>query len=452
MKYGLMVLLCFMLALATSWFTMELALIALWIGIGVVLIRMSSVVTAALLMAATMVSYYALEIGDLTVRAEQVAAVTALSPFIVSRLKRQDLALDWVARFFLLFLLINGFFSVLESQDLSYSIRSLGIYAICLIIYLEMLSFIRTKADFFLAMKIFLAFAFLESLYGITFGMVYWPPPGYRAMGTLLEPNIFGSFQVGISLLLVPIAGLCVRQKRMKLASLCIGFLLLSLVGLFFSYTRGAWIGFVAGAFVIYLFWMKASLKRMTLPKLFLKSAVAMVFLVALFLSCLQARPGMIASPSVARVLSTFDRADSTTVLRMNQYENALQERLQDPLRGFGIWASGLRNSSGAFGEPNWLSGLYFQAFYDAGIFGLLAMLLFNTAVIHQGLCASRSGDPFLSIIGQGLTAGFIGVLVAYQFTPALNLGFFWVYTGLLVATGHLATTESNFEETWGGK
>ncbi len=74
---------------------------------------------------------------------------------------------------------------------------------------------------------------------------------GIRARVTFKDPNIFGSFLAGSLVLTLPIALETRQWTKRLLASGCI---LAGMAGLAFTFSRGAWVGFVAGLLVVLLF------------------------------------------------------------------------------------------------------------------------------------------------------------------------------------------------------
>ena len=74
---------------------------------------------------------------------------------------------------------------------------------------------------------------------------------GIRARVTFKDPNVFGSFLAGCIALTLPVALEARGWFKRACAAACI---LAGLGGLAFTFSRGAWVGFIAGLFVVLVF------------------------------------------------------------------------------------------------------------------------------------------------------------------------------------------------------
>lgn len=103
-----------------------------------------------------------------------------------------------------------------------------------------------------------------------------WPE---RLSGTLINPGIFGNY-IALSVFLIALAVLNEKNKKLRILW-CLG-LALNLYVLFFSGTRGAWAGLVAGLFFIAIFFF-INLKWLNHKKIFFAFVVLLTIVFAGF-------------------------------------------------------------------------------------------------------------------------------------------------------------------------
>jgi hypothetical protein len=131
-----------------------------------------------------------------------------------------------------------------------------------------------------------------------------------------------------------------------------------------------------------------------------------------------------------------------TWLIRQEVFANALEGWLRRPLLGWGL------NSYQYVYPPApragyWIGNLELHILFDTGLVGFV---LFGAAVGLAGRRGLRALRPPAATwdtphyILFGLLAGGLGLLLAYQLTEGLWLGFTWVFFALLVAAGRYAT------------
>lgn len=131
-----------------------------------------------------------------------------------------------------------------------------------------------------------------------------------------------------------------------------------------------------------------------------------------------------------------------TWLIRQEVFANALDGWLRRPLLGWGL------NSYQYVYPPApragyWIGNLELHLLFDTGLVGFL---LFGAAVTLAGVRGLRALRPpraawdTTHYILFGLLCGGLGLLLAYQLTEGLWLGFTWVFFALLVAAGRYAT------------
>lgn len=144
--------------------------------------------------------------------------------------------------------------------------------------------------------------------------------------------------------------------------------------------------------------------------------------------------PARAATPAPTVIAQPLDRLlqGQTVNYRLSTYFRALNDWAASPWFGNGANAFAQKYVTSSF-TPGWISNMTLMALHDSGIVGfalLLAWLVWFVWDLVRGLRNSRRGVTYVLMLG--LTIGFVGLFVAYQFTTALWLGFTWLYLGLL--------------------
>jgi O-antigen ligase len=242
--------------------------------------------------------------------------------------------------------------------------------------------------------------------------------------GTLWEANIFGSYVAGMAALS---GGLLLsRIRTIDRRLLCVVFTV-AVVAVVLSLTRGAWLGFAAGAILTVFFLRGARL-----------SAVLLVVLVAVIgtAAVFQFDLGNTTQDVSARFATMSSlRSDSTTSSRLKNVDRALSEWRQRPLLGWGTDGYHINH-------PDILSRLpcpELNALYDTGLVGLAAFALLVGAIFFRSAVAStRHREEALATVLGALTIAGITQFIAFQVTDAFWLGFIWIYFGLMLGAVRL--------------
>jgi O-antigen ligase len=405
----------------------------------------------SLLLLATVVNRYDYELVGRTIKAEHVVVV-ALCALLLSRKLLEGESrfyFSWPTLFALGWLGINFLSSyrspapsVTGTNDLIRLTLMLGIFFI-------LPNLIRSEAHLRYIFGFFLTLGVAESIFGILALAVYYVTginlgvgypasyPGPAPVGTLNAANIFGSYAMAVCLmflvlLLVPTTESPFPRKWMRA-----GFFI-SLAALALSLTRGAWLGFAATATLFLImrrgfdrYWLKRTLLVGTIVSAALVTVVAVVYLL----------PGDIAL--INRVASLGRLGTERTVVgRVAKYELAISTWRESPLLG---WGTG--GMARAFGREakvlTWVGNLELHLLVDTGVVGLLLFALFVGTLVLGAVSALRKarGTPLRALL-LSLSAGFAGLLLAYQSTEGTWLGLFWAHAGLLAAATHVVTRE----------
>ena len=254
----------------------------------------------------------------------------------------------------------------------------------------------------------------IRQLYGDPGALARWSDANSVAQGTvriystLENPNLLGGFLLPtLPLAVVALMRWPGRARRL----FALAALLLGLVALVLTYSRGAWMGMVASlAAVGLLLVLRLSrhwppLWRRLFPLLLLGGgAVGLVLLVAAV------------EPLRVRVLSLFvGREDSSNNFRMNVWSSALEMIRERPLLGIGPGNKAFNLIYPLYQQPKFdaLSAysIPLEWAVEAGIPGLLAGVGLFLCAVRTGL-RQRLGEGPLALPALAAVAIFLGLAV----------------------------------------
>ncbi len=253
-----------------------------------------------------------------------------------------------------------------------------------------------------------------------------------RVVSTFENPNVFGEYLI---MILPMIVAMFIVENSFNNKSFLFVSFVVGCMALVFTWSRGAWLGFLISMLLYFIVINKKSIG------VYLVGLIALPFAYPFF-------PESIRS----RIESIGNMADSSTSYRVHIWE-AAWEMLQD------WWLTGIGVGVGAFQRiyPSYsLSGietaphshnLFFQVFLELGIFGIAAFL-FVIAFAARKCCtylrygaqrevkfiSSAAFVGLLAILMQGLTDH-----VWYNYRVFLM---FWVVLSIVSVTVDLAARE----------
>jgi O-antigen ligase len=273
----------------------------------------------------------------------------------------------------------------------------------------------------------------------------------YGAYGTMVEPNIFGSFTGAFVVLSTGMLALAPRAPavaaRVKLLRATAA---LSAAGLVLSFTRAAWLGVIVG--IVWLvvfgrgtFGIRAS--RLLKP-LFVGIVIVLVLVVL---------PGTAGEFFRFKLFNIVNLGSSTGQARLFTAVLALQQTVDHPILGNGTFtfaplvAQGLDFSQFEGWRSLWIGNFVLLALHDTGVIGLalwvaLAWSLFARAV--RTMRALAPTDPETAARILALTAAVASVLISFLATTGFSLGYPWLLIGLLGAHCRVATSSAAERET----
>jgi len=413
--------------------------------------------------------------------AEALAALT-LAAWLARMLARRDVRTHHPPLLVpLLIFLFVACFSIMSALSLQWSLKGLLLWLELLAVYLLVVNLVGLKEAKLMVVLILLA-GCLEALLGIYQFVGRVGPEGFvlldrfmRAYGTFQQPNPYGGYLA----LILPLAmSLFLARWRWRglwdLVTWCLAAVSLCLVGvaLVMSWSRGAWLGFAAGAAVVVVvgIWQRvfSELRSGVLgglagaalgiawlrtwgPSVVLTSVLGalagmgtglgiyvslrrrwpwlLVILALLLVSMLMALGGDTLLPSaITQRFSDFlpyiqlpnvrgvhvTDENFAVVERLAHWEAALWMLGDHPILGVGI--GNYVPTYPAYALPGWKDALghahnyYLHVAAETGLVGLAAYLFLLGACFRHGWSAVRS----LKGAYQGVALGVLGVLTAF--------------------------------------
>lgn len=255
------------------------------------------------------------------------------------------------------------------------------------------------------------------------------PELSERAIGTSVDPNVYGGLLVLIGGVLAP---QLVARRPLWRRPVIYGLFGVVFVALLLTFSRGAFVALVAA-----VGFMAVVRYRKTIP-IFVLTAVILVAV---------ALAAGIGEAYVDRLLAGFRGEDLATQMRFGEYRDALTLVQRYPL--FGVGFAGSPDVDLYLG----VAMVYLTIGQQMGILGLLAFAavmatVFGYAFIHR---RQLEKQPEKDPLWLGLHAAVFGGLVAGVFDHYLfNLEFlhavtaYWLIVGLAVAATRLGSTPSH--------
>ena len=393
----------------------------------------SAATGAALLVVASAMPRFTVEIGGMKARPEHIAAglLCLTVPFL---LKQRQKPTPWIYADYLLlaYLALNLFSSVFESVAPQQTLKTAVQQALVVAPYFLLRILAADRLGFRRVFRVFLIVGALEAAYGVVcyysylllrteFGVAvgqYGDIPG--PYGTQYEANILGAYCAASAVVML---AMYVQERR---RAYLVGYAI-TLAGMAIGLSRAA-LGATAVGLALLALWAKGAgaLNRRVLLSIGTATlAVALVILPAL------------ASSYVER-FSTVDvgdiTADDNTAYRVTTWALALDNFARSPVFGRGTGSFLVEYGQG---DPEadrglWISNTELRVLHDTGIVGFTVFLLFLAALARRAWRLLKHGpDPaFLALL-----LGAAAYCISFQMTEGTLLAFTWVHLGLIACT-----------------
>jgi O-antigen ligase len=323
--------------------------------------------------------------------------------------------------------------------------RTLGSYELVLLaqtllLYIYVVSTARTRTDVeFIALALLAGMA-LESLLIMLTYATGWSPSflglknrsdagefSGRAGGTVGSPNSAAAYlclmvPLGIGVLVSSAGG---WLRRVALAAVPLG-----IIALLATESRGGWISFAISVAIIGIWAIRRGLLSARTATVLAVGAAALV--IAFW------------GPITQRIAGNDNGSASSRISMIKLASKMIEAH---PVLGLGVNNVGINIPvyAGPQFDGQWLYTIhdkYLLVWAEAGIFALIAFLWFLGVTLRRGWRSIRAGDPLLSPIALGLTAGVVGQLVHMgvdTFQAQAQVEGLWLVAALIAAI-HLMT------------
>ena len=395
---------------------------------------------------------------------DQLAACLLVVPLTVSiligtRRFRSDGTVWWLAAI----LAQNILATMLNSPARSYSLAQCVNVASVWVIYLLLLNFLDTRKELEIFLNRVLWAAVVASAIGIAAFVlaVSGVPVGgadvsrsaaerlttaYGAYGTMVEPNILGSFSAAQ---LVLAFGVLVALPQPSVADvsrrLLRWVLALTAVSLVLTFTRAAWLSAIGGLAWVAIVGARSTIRTRSWRVIWpLGAGVILVGLLLLL-------PGNAGTLLRFKIFNLVNLASQTAIVRIVTYTMAFQQTLEHPFIGWGTFTfAPLVAQGGDFQQFDnwrnlWIGNYLLLAAHDTGLVGLGLWVGMLGTIVGRSVTTIRAlsvTDPASASRILALTASVATLLVAFLATSGFSLGYSWLIVGLLGAYRRVATEE----------
>ena len=398
-----------------------------------------------------------LKVGASSFRLDQLVACLLLIPLVTGALAgRRRIQLDGTSWWLVALLAANIAASVLNSPVPSYSLRQCLNLGSSWVIYILLINYLTCLEDLeeFLTCVVWAAVsasvigvgAFMLAVGGVHVGgaevstsAAAYLTRAYGAYGTMLEPNILGSFTAAN---LVLAATLFVAMSREAISIVGRGLLrwaiVLTATGLLLSFTRAAWLGAASGFACVVLLSGRIPNVRFRVDRILATFAAAAVVVGVLFVL-----PGDIGVIFRFKVANLINPASETAIVRWVSSALALDQIAQHPVVGWGTFTFAALTAEGgdfqsfANWRNLWIGNYLLLALHDTGVIGLALLIGVLATVIQRALRVLNTMSTETSKHASrivGLVAALASFLVSFLATTGFTLGYSWLIVGLLAA------------------
>ncbi|MDD5432274.1 MAG: hypothetical protein PHO70_04725 [Candidatus Omnitrophica bacterium] len=392
------------------------------------------------------------DFNNITIRPEQIGLL--FLPFILRKVSFFKTPLDLPLA---IFLFLNLFSSIFFSPIKALSLRKVALLAMYISFYFVIVNFIfslnkhdlkiRRIIQLFLCLGISaVLFGVVSLLFSRVFGLVLFGVDRilayhfidgqggviYRIFATMQEPNIYGSTCCFFALVFF---GLFI-SRRLGLKEYSVLILLgleISLLGLLFSYTRGAWLAYLLGVIILSIILKLLRLKYST----FLKDCFLVSFVFSTIVAIWFILDKEIFSGYKLKFWSMFGYYTGTGWDRIWAWSTVLKDIKFDLQLFFGHGTQAHLNLFHIYEDIEVLGigNFFLDTLHSTGIIGLSCLIWIHVILIKlmwKVFIEARS-----RLLKNMILITFVSCLcltIAYQFTQGYWLSFPWILMALIVA------------------
>jgi O-antigen ligase len=383
------------------------------------------------------------------------------------RLKKTPIDLPLLSYILINFLALINAVWITRSIKIAILLFSLGL------LYYLIYNLITTKKIFDKSFNLLLYVGLVEIIYGLYqvfagavnyyldanlpigyLGVVhseYIASPWGRPYGTFVEPDWYGAICLFYSISFISLYHSKLKErKRFYLLGM-----ILSLIGLFFSFVRASWIGFVVGILALILFKNKSKLLKFNLSLFLRNTFIFFIFFVVVILF----------QPIRNILKERFYPTDITAGfnlenVRFRAVETSFKFFLYSPIIGNGPGSGAYNYFVEEYGEEYareivkniaFLGGgegfnpsIIVTVFEDTGLVGFIIFLWLIGRIILYNIKKIPVISEKYQLISLSLFSGLIGLFASYLFTQGFWIPFTWVFIGFNMAALRIGELTKN--------
>jgi len=264
----------------------------------------------------------------------------------------------------------------------------------------------------------------------------YLNSPWGRPYGTFVEPDWYGAIAAFYTLFFLILYSSHPHKKK----NLYLGGMILSLIGLFFSFVRASWVAVLVALVIMVLSRNIMRLKNVKFDVLY-KLSFLSLFMVVLFLSF---------SPSLSSIIRErltvkLDPSTRFVLPRLATTKYAIKSFLKNPIIGNGPGNPIIEEGSDEYDEMveeglslftnrEYTYSIVVNLLNDTGVIGLIVFILFLAKYVRFNIKNIPTVDPDFQIINFALFGGVLTLFISYLATNGLWIPFTWAFLALSVA------------------
>lgn len=286
--------------------------------------------------------------------------------------------------------------------------------------------------------------SFFVSLYGIAqmagFDFVAWTEPAIvskRVFSSLGQPNFLASYL----LMLIPFSFYFIFVSRKFLNKFLFSIILIfQSVCLFFTYSRGGWLGFIGGMILTIIFYLFLNFSKFKFNFRKVLSIILVVIFGLIIVGFFILKQDNFVS---TRIKSSFDLKSGSVASRVMFWGASLDAIKEKPLLGYGletqkeVFVRYYEKDWAIYGDvntyPNRAHNLVLDILLTQGILGLIAyLLLFSLIIKYLSDIARRKGNKLFLALAIFLALSSYIISLLFGFTVVATNVYFWLFAGII--------------------
>jgi len=401
---------------------------------------------------------FSFELYGARIRSSQIIASVALVVLLILFGSRKIQLKKTPLDIYLWMYIGINFLALKNSTSLNRSLKISILLLSLALLYYVVINFVTTKELFLKVFKLMVFVGLAEIAYGlyqVVAGMSntylgtgfsighsgimqqeYLNSPWGRPYGTLFEPDWYGAIAMFFAILCLILYSFDPSKKR----KLYLGGMILSLTGLFFSFVRASWVGFVCALVILVIVRNIMKLKNVKFDILYKLSFLSLLMILLVFSF----------SPSVNSIIRqrlAVEASPSTSIFptRFITSKYAIKSFLKNPIFGNGPGSPIVEEGTEEYDEMvekglsslvnlEYTYSLPVSLLTDIGVVGLLLFVLLFVKYVRFNIRNIPTLDSDFQIINFALFGGVLALFISYLATNGLWIPFTWVFLALNVA------------------